>query len=364
MEPMHKIILSVMTNLNTENSKNKSENNTEPQEIENKDVHTLENQCFSMRFIKNILEISMKHLKKILLECIQNRICKINQKLHTSNIVKLRDKFVFAFSLFNIFLGVFILGKMPCHFHLYYIFNFSILMLVRVIANIMVRYHYLFLDFCYFVNLVTLTYLTIYPDSQVLFNIAFSFASGPVLIAVLYFKNSLVLHSIEIMINLAMHIFPPLTLWSIKTSECSQFKASLVHMSLYDFITNSTLVYLAWSLLYSFIIFYLTYESNIRKGNMTLYKLVLDRDPQFNKLCSIFGDRFRPLIFMAVHASYSISHIFFAYFLLTNQWAFTTVLLIILFCGVYNGASYYFDFFSERYQSNLKKIEELYLNLA
>jgi hypothetical protein len=50
-------------------------------------------------------------------------------------------------------------------------------------------------DLCYFVNLLTLTYIWIFPSSKILFIVCYMLSHGPVALAIVLWKNSLVFHS-------------------------------------------------------------------------------------------------------------------------------------------------------------------------
>ena len=54
---------------------------------------------------------------------------------------------------------------------------------------------YLVYDLCYFVNLLTLTYIWIFPSSKILFIVCYVLSHGPVALAIVLWKNSLVFHS-------------------------------------------------------------------------------------------------------------------------------------------------------------------------
>lgn len=84
------------------------------------------------------------------------------------------------------------------------------------------KFHYFLFDFCYFTNFLTLLYIWI-PSCIIseeyrgeLFTTCFSFAMGPLLSAIIFWRNSLVPHSTDKMTSLFIHISPPLTLWGIR----------------------------------------------------------------------------------------------------------------------------------------------------
>ena len=50
-------------------------------------------------------------------------------------------------------------------------------------------------DFCYFVNLLTLLYLWVFPSSKILFTVCYTLSHGPLGLAIVLWRNSLVFHS-------------------------------------------------------------------------------------------------------------------------------------------------------------------------
>ena len=83
------------------------------------------------------------------------------------------------------------------------------------------RWHYSLLDFCYFTNFLTLLYFWLpMPDiiRGGLFITVFAFANGPLLLAVLLWRNSFVPHSTDKMTSLFIHISPAIALWGVRWS--------------------------------------------------------------------------------------------------------------------------------------------------
>ena len=84
------------------------------------------------------------------------------------------------------------------------------------------KFHYFLFDFCYFTNFLTLVYIWvpsfIIDDSYrgELFTLCYSSAIGPVLLAIIMWKNSLVPHSIDKMTSLYIHLSSSITLWGIR----------------------------------------------------------------------------------------------------------------------------------------------------
>lgn len=84
------------------------------------------------------------------------------------------------------------------------------------------RNHYFLFDFCYFCNFLVLLYLWL-PEQVLgptvrggLFSTCFAMANGPVLCAIVFWRNSLVPHSIDKMTSLFIHVSPTLALSGLK----------------------------------------------------------------------------------------------------------------------------------------------------
>ena len=64
-------------------------------------------------------------------------------------------------------------------------------------------------DLCYYINLLTLIYLWIFPSSKILFSVTYTLCHGPLAFAIVLWKNSLVFHSMNSFIrcsNRGLHL--------------------------------------------------------------------------------------------------------------------------------------------------------------
>lgn len=77
------------------------------------------------------------------------------------------------------------------------------------------KWHYFLLDFCYLVNaLGFLVVLSPLCRSPVAWQTLFLSSSGPVLWAIVAWRNSLVFHSLDKVTSVYIHLFPALLAWS------------------------------------------------------------------------------------------------------------------------------------------------------
>jgi len=110
--------------------------------------------------------------------------------IHSAPFTRTYDKIVFIYSVLQILLTAFILGR---HGHdLYY--KFHTLMLVGKVAIKFYVYnskgwHYYMTDFCYFVNTLLIMFLHFFPKNQALFITCFLYSNGVLCVSVWAFRN-------------------------------------------------------------------------------------------------------------------------------------------------------------------------------
>ena len=241
------------------NSK-KAKSSKPGKEIKDTEDLVLETQRLSSIILRTLNPVSLQDKKSEIIEKVKQRYIKLNKKLHTSEFMKRRDKIVFLSSILNLVFASYLLGSHPCYFHYYYTLCCLVLIPTRFVNYRIQKYHYFLFDFCYFANTIQMVYLIFFPTSQILYNIVYAFACGPLIIAVPLFQNSYVPHSIDRMTSLVIHLFPAISMWAIKSSECEAFLPSIQPLGLFKFFLYSVTVYLLWIIPYYFIIFYFTYE--------------------------------------------------------------------------------------------------------
>lgn len=67
------------------------------------------------------------------------------------------------------------------------------------------RLFHLVYDLCYFVNVLTLIYLWIFPSSKILFTVCYTLSHGPLALAIVLWRNSLVFHSKSISMKISFY---------------------------------------------------------------------------------------------------------------------------------------------------------------
>lgn len=79
-----------------------------------------------------------------------------------------------------------------------------------------IQYHYFLFDLCYFVNVLCLVYIWVFPTSQLLFMSIFALSNGPLAWAIVAWRNSMVFHSVDKITSILIHLGPPILCASLR----------------------------------------------------------------------------------------------------------------------------------------------------
>lgn len=286
-----------------------------------------------------------------------------------------KDKITYtAFSL-NIFLTCFLVGFVPNYFYIWHTAKAVILLTYRWYAYKKQRYHYFLFDLCYFCNFLVLVYLWL-PEQVLgpairgkLFATCFAFANGPVLSAIVMWRNSLVPHSTDKMTSLFIHVSPSLTLFGLRwfsTPEqrfllCSKQPGFLISecsdVSAMEILYYPMLMYMAWQITYGLIVDVACREKVEKQEYATSYKYIVEKSEgsMMVQLFSVFGPKYRKPVYIASQFIYTLLSVHLAYF--CYSYMVVNVLAVIVVMGVasYNGATFYIDVFSHKYKSSQSK---------
>ena len=71
-------------------------------------------------------------------------------------------------------------------------------------------------SFCYFVQATCLASCIFFPENEDLWRLNFVWCNGPLAMAVIIWKNSLVFHSFDKITSLFIHLIPPMLTWCVR----------------------------------------------------------------------------------------------------------------------------------------------------
>lgn len=276
------------------------------------------------------------------------------------------EKAFYPFTLFNIFFIGFLMGRFPEWFHVYYTILFFVLMPIRFYTYYKTKNHYFLADFCYFVNMLCLLFIWIFPYSYSLFQSCFAFTFGTLCFAVITWRNSLVIHSIDKTTSCFIHIIPPCVMYVIYHGlpleyKIERFPGAIIQSEL-DIKKNilwTSLYYLVWQSLYHYFIT-LKKSSKIKSGErMTSFEYLTTH--QFKNFWAVKLRSPWPMII------YTLSQYFYQLFtmLLCGIWiryklAAALFLTIVFLWASHNGATYYIDHYGKNFE---KEVENLRLEV-
>lgn len=111
--------------------------------------------------------------------------------------VTLREKLSFIAGVMNVFVSGYLVGGHPDLYHIWYTIQLLYFMPIRFYTYQKKGYHYFLADLCYFVNLLLMLTIWVFPGSKRLFIASYCLSFGNNAIAIAMWRNSLVFHSLD-----------------------------------------------------------------------------------------------------------------------------------------------------------------------
>ena len=129
----------------------------------------------------------------------------------------------------------------------------------------------------------------------------------------------------------------------------------LMHFFVYPYMA-----YMSWAIVHFMIIFVFTKNRIKRRGYETLYTTLLEMNPAgIVKKWMCRGEEFAPVFYMLSHMIFFLVTLLVSFLFYLNMWINFFIVLFLNLWSYWNGAKYYFDYFAKRYESSVKRLEEL-----
>ncbi|CAL1526750.1 unnamed protein product [Lymnaea stagnalis] len=233
----------------------------------------------------------------------------------------------------------------------YYSITTPFLLILRLIMYWKMKYQYFLLDFCYFANTYWFLYIWLAPDNKEALVVGYAVANGPLIWALLVFRNSLVFHSLDKVTSLYIHLLPCLLSFVIRwypdeTSEhwYKPFAQYEVGFSFFWLVFIPFVFVVCHQVLYIFLV------NCVLKPNeeyLTMYRYLTSKESSLIfRMCNLFGPRFRVQLYVAWGLTLVLIMLLF-----TPVWynffiPHCVVVVFSIIVAIYNGATYYIDVFS------------------
>ncbi|KAG0336658.1 hypothetical protein BG004_007951 [Podila humilis] len=349
-------------------------------EEELSDLPVLANQMYNtlrsdLKKTKHQLKHQMGTTKRSIQSQVDNTASNLKSQIDTSmeiwkknmkkaSVVRFMDKVAFTLGMFECVCTPWLVSQYPEWIPFVHTVQVVTLIAVRYFIYKRKTWHFFLLDMCYYVNVAVILYLYVFPQSQTLFGAVWLLCHGPLAFAIITWRNSLVLHSLDKVTSVYIHMSPPITLYTVRwlypDSDHARYPA-LNNMDTLPTVYSLTAaigLYLVWQIAY-YLLVVVRWREKVESGKrVTSYTWLLS-DPKggvIAKTAHTFGEKYSIPTFMGLQLIYTFVTCLFA-LLIYRNFKLNTVFLVGLFLvSVWNGACYYMEVFSKQYEKQLSKL--------
>ncbi|KAJ6024299.1 hypothetical protein N7540_005096 [Penicillium herquei] len=288
--------------------------------------------------------------------------------------VTLREKASFIAGVLNIFISGYLIGHCPEYFYLWFTAQLVYFMPIRYYTYHAKGYHYFLADLCYFVNMLCMLSLWVFPGSKRLFLGTYCLTFGNNAAAIAMWRNSLVFHSMDKVVSLFIHIMPPVTLhclvhltplemlkerfpaiYAIKFSQPGDPE----HYSLGAMIIWATVPYFVWQLSYHFFIT-VRRADQIAAGRPTSFTWLRKSYSKaaIGRFVLSLPEALQEPAFMLIQYGFALSTMIPCPLWFWYRWASSIYICALFVWSIHNGATYYIDVFGKRFQKELEQLRK------
>ncbi|PWY70359.1 hypothetical protein BO94DRAFT_560613 [Aspergillus sclerotioniger CBS 115572] len=299
---------------------------------------------------------------------------RLGKQWNATATVTLREKISFIAGVLNILVSGYLLGGSPEYFYIWFSAQLAYFMPIRFYRYHKRGYHYFLADLCYFVNMLCMLSLWVFPGSKRLFISTFCLVFGNNAVAIAMWRNSMVFHSMDKVVSLFIHIMPPVTLhclvhmtptdilkerfpaiYEIKSSE----PGSPNHFNLLEMMGWATVPYMIWQLTYHCFITIRRAEK-IAAGRPTSFTWLRKSYAKtwIGKVVLGLPESLQAPAFMLIQYAYAILTMIPCPLWFWSRWASGIFLTGLFILSVHNGATYYIDVFGKRFQKELEELKK------
>ncbi|EGW32351.1 uncharacterized protein SPAPADRAFT_61431 [Spathaspora passalidarum NRRL Y-27907] len=305
-------------------------------------------------------------------EIFNQRLAKFDERIHRNLQSSSTEKLFYAVSIFIIAAAGFVIGKYPIYFPHFHTAIFVVLMPIRFYTYFKQSFQYYLADLCYYVNMLLMIFIWVFPNSPRLFVSVFSLSLGTLSFAVITWRNSLVLHSIDKTTSSFIHIMPPVTMFVMVHELPEEYVkqrypgiAAIDNWNFMSAIIITSIYYTIWQVSYHYFIS-IRKKDQIENGKVTSFSYLRKKNQK-----TILGKFVNGLPYLWMQ-TLAFTLIQFGYQLLTMMFcpiwykykhacgAFVTFIFI---WAAYNGATYYIDIFGKRLEKEVEKLKREIVSL-
>ncbi|KNC51283.1 uncharacterized protein AMSG_07288 [Thecamonas trahens ATCC 50062] len=312
----------------------------------------------------------------------------IRERIRTPKAVRMKDKLSFLLGiLVGIILTEYVMILYPVLFGAWFALIMPALCVARYVMYAKLNWHLFLMDFCYVVQALCLISVWT-PASATEWHAAiFTLANGPLLWAIPTWRCSMVFHSLDKVTSVFIHAFPAMLTFTLHwypavpegvslataaTTQWAEYNTMASHfhapISFVGWFVMPMAIYLVWQVLYY-------YKTEVRdrskfEADKTLTTSLRwlsadDKNPMHKLVLSLLRrigvmgptEKFdastvkTKVIFMATQFVYTVITILPIPIIYSSVHLHIALLVALLGVSLWNGANFYFDVFSRRYEA-------------
>ncbi|KAG8862590.1 hypothetical protein FRB96_001148 [Tulasnella sp. 330] len=293
---------------------------------------------------------------------VSKRMTSLTTAWQSAKVIRTREKVSFFVGVMSILLTTIVWCLAPEWLHIIYTVQTIYFLPTRWYAFKKKAWHYFLFDLCYYVNVLCLLYIWVFPKSSFLWRACYLLTHGSLASAVITWRNSLVFHDSEKVVSLYIHIYPPLVFTVIRhfyPDNLVRFPAVAKPFHPYTSLALSAVMYIIWQGLYWKIIL-VDRKSKVESGERTTSFgwLLHDKRGVIGRMLQNIPPQYRILSFMTGQLVYTIITEIPALFLYDSSMASCVFLLAIFGVSVWNGAGYYIEVFGRKFERELEALRK------
>jgi len=294
----------------------------------------------------------MRQNYKRQMEDMRSQLDKVMVRSRSAKFRQMRHMICFCCAMMDLIITAYWLGAFPHTHHYYHTFKFSLLVGMRAVYYRCQGMHYYLYDLCYYINIMLLVYIWVFPTSDWLFMGCHGF-SGVLLISVIVFRNSLVPHSLDRVTSLCIHISPAVQMWAIRW-YCKDSSRFILPERLWSPLPSMCL-YAFWCIGYYANQFIINRKRIERKKYETLYSHLAYGMGMMKALPKPLQTPIRSrIVFIVGHFGMFAVGLPFLYFPFALH---TAAVCLAAFWAIKNGATFYITYFWKVYNDQITAFE-------
>lgn len=275
------------------------------------------------------------------------------------------EKLWYTVSLINLVLISMMAAHTPQYLHIMYTVELLFLLPIRFWTYYRLKWHFFLADLCYYVNILLLAYIWIWPQWSTLWISVFAFSFGSLAASVILWRNSLVLQSVDKTTSSFIHLMPPLVIHCINFRLDPEYKTQrfpgAYHTDSWNTVKGiviTTAAYFVWQSLYHYFIT-VKRADEIRNGTVTSFEFMRKRYAK-SKLGVFVNGLPGPLptaAFTLIQFAFQMITMIPCPLYYMHEWMSEALLVVIFGAASFNGASYYVEVYGQRFHKQVKKLQ-------